>query len=105
MRVYVIIACTTPLLVFYHHGYLRLSLQDYCLNEKSTDESERYTHLTNAFVQKKHPNFHLLKENTIWSMQKFEQYVLKNYKLTMDDINKLYVQIKKILCYTFTAGS
>jgi tubulin--tyrosine ligase like protein 10 len=30
------------------------------------------THLTNAFVQKKHPSYDALKESTIWSMSKFE---------------------------------
>lgn len=33
------------------------------------DEKNRYKHLTNAAVQKKHPSFGASKESTIWSMQ------------------------------------
>jgi hypothetical protein len=39
------------------------------------DEGNRFTHLTNASVQKKHPDFKKEKENTIWSLEKFEALI------------------------------
>jgi hypothetical protein len=58
------------LLLLFHHGYLRLSMNAY-----SSNYLESYTHLTNAAIQKNHPDFQELKEDTIWSMQKMEEYV------------------------------
>jgi hypothetical protein len=39
--------------------------------ENVENEEDRYIHLTNAAVQKKHPDFKKEKENTIWSIEKF----------------------------------
>jgi len=41
-------------------------------SDQIEDEGNRFTHLTNASVQKKHPDFQKEKENTIWSLEKFE---------------------------------
>lgn len=45
------------------------------------EEGNRFTHLTNASVQKKHPDFQKEKENTIWSLEKFEVIGLSKIKL------------------------
>jgi hypothetical protein len=45
------------------------------MNAYSCNYLESYTHLTNAAVQKKHPDFKDQKEDTIWSMPQMEQYV------------------------------
>ena len=42
IRAYLLIAHTTPYVVFYHRGYVRLSCQDY-----SVDSTEMAAHLTN----------------------------------------------------------
>lgn len=33
------------------------------------NEANKYTHLTNAAVQKYHPDYELYKEDTIWDMK------------------------------------
>nr|XP_015822474.2 protein polyglycylase TTLL10 isoform X1 [Nothobranchius furzeri] len=73
VRSYLLIACTAPFMVFFHHGYVRLTCDVY--DPKSKDLS---THLTNQYIQKKHPLYSVQKEDTVWSMEKFNAYV--NYK-------------------------
>jgi hypothetical protein len=45
IRCYMLIANTKPLLVCFHHGYLRLSM-----NEFQTDDNNLITHLTNQVI-------------------------------------------------------
>lgn len=78
IRCYVLVANAKPLVALYHEGYLRLSLKDYDPTTLTGKEG-RVIHLTNAAVQKKHPDFKAKKEDTIWSMDTFKSYVMKTY--------------------------
>ncbi|XP_041479461.1 protein polyglycylase TTLL10-like [Lytechinus variegatus] len=70
VRAYMLIACTNPFIVLFHNGYLRLSCEDY--DPESTDIT---THLTNQFQQRKNPNYQDIKEDTVWSMNAFNDHV------------------------------
>ncbi|XP_052760654.1 protein polyglycylase TTLL10-like isoform X2 [Mya arenaria] len=70
VRAYMLVASTTPFLILYHKGYVRLSCAKY-----DQDDMNLGTHLTNQFVQKKDPNYKQLKEDTAWTMDKFNDYV------------------------------
>ena len=86
-----LIPSTKPLIALFHHGYLRLSM-----NEFNNDDSNLITHLTNQvrlrkkkyydirmftkyfffkFFQKKDPQYKEIKEDTTWSMDQFNDYV------------------------------
>jgi len=41
------------------------------------DHNERCAHLTNAAIQKKHPDFKMYKEDTIWNMMQFKKYLVE----------------------------
>ncbi|XP_071498782.1 uncharacterized protein [Diadema antillarum] len=73
VRSYMLIACTNPFIVLFHHGYLRLSCENY-----DPDSRDISTHLTNQYQQKKNPNYQDIKEETVWSMEDFNDHVNKN---------------------------
>ncbi|XP_076987164.1 inactive polyglycylase TTLL10, partial [Tamandua tetradactyla] len=70
VRSYLLIACAAPFMVFFGHGYARLTLGLY--DPHSDDLSG---HLTNQFMQKKSPLYVLLKEDTVWSMEHLNRYI------------------------------
>ncbi|GFO22072.1 protein polyglycylase ttll10-like isoform x1 [Plakobranchus ocellatus] len=70
IRSYMMIASTVPYLVVFHQGYVRLSCQKY-----DQADTNLTTHLTNQFVQKKDPMYKDYKEDTAWTMDKFNDYI------------------------------
>ncbi|XP_053323810.1 protein polyglycylase TTLL10-like [Spea bombifrons] len=74
VRSYMIISSTEPYVVFFRHGYVRLTCEQY--DHQSTDLT---SHLTNQYMQKKHPSYKELKDETIWSMERFNNYVNQEY--------------------------
>ncbi|XP_039507306.1 protein polyglycylase TTLL10 isoform X2 [Pimephales promelas] len=77
VRSYFLIACTSPYMVFFRHGYVRLTCNLYDPN------SDNITgHLTNQYMQKKHPLYSQLKEETVWSMEHFNTYINETYMLS-----------------------
>jgi Tubulin-tyrosine ligase family len=61
--VYCLVARTAPhYLLYYHSGYARLSLQRYGLDAGSL--ADPLVHLTNAAMQKKHPDY--CKQVRVW---------------------------------------
>ncbi|KAG8505500.1 Protein polyglycylase TTLL10 [Galemys pyrenaicus] len=77
VRSYLLIACAVPCMVFFSHGYARLTLSLY--NPHSRDLSG---HLTNQFMQKKSPLYTLLKEDTVWSMDQLNRYINSKFRKT-----------------------
>ncbi|XP_021088237.1 inactive polyglycylase TTLL10 isoform X2 [Mesocricetus auratus] len=77
VRSYLLIACAVPYMVFFGHGYARLTLSLY--DPHSSDLSG---HLTNQFMQKKSPLYMLLKESTVWSMEHLNRYINDKFRKT-----------------------
>lgn len=71
LRAYMLIGCCKPDMVFFREGYCRLSLQPYDLSNLD----DRYAHLTNQAVQKKHERYEAERDDTVWSMQQLNEYV------------------------------
>nr|XP_008529872.1 PREDICTED: inactive polyglycylase TTLL10 [Equus przewalskii] len=77
VRSYLLIACTTPYMVFFGHGYARLTLSLY-----DPHASDLGGHLTNQFMQKKSPLYVMLKEDTVWSMDHLNRYINDKFRKT-----------------------
>ncbi|XP_063001524.1 inactive polyglycylase TTLL10 [Elgaria multicarinata webbii] len=74
VRSYLLIACTVPYMLFFGHGYVRLT----CLNYDPKSE-DLTSHLTNQYVQKKSPIYSHVKEETVWQMERFNNYVNERF--------------------------
>lgn len=70
IRVYLLVGSSRPYNVFFHSGYLRLAVNTY-----DNESDDLTTHLTNQYVQKKHPNYLGSKDDTVWSMEQFQKYL------------------------------
>ncbi|KAG8002861.1 Protein polyglycylase TTLL10 [Nibea albiflora] len=79
VRSYLLIACTAPYMVFFRHGYVRLTCDLYDPNSQNLS-----AHLTNQYMQKKNPLYSQLKEDTVWSMESFNAYVNDRFRVAMD---------------------
>lgn len=64
----------------------------------------KFIHLTNNSVQKKHPNYANAKEETIWDMKRFEEYLIDNKGMNKEKIEEIYKKIKEIITYVIKAG-
>ncbi|KAK5608517.1 hypothetical protein CRENBAI_024222 [Crenichthys baileyi] len=76
VRSYLLIACTAPYMVFFRHGYVRLTCDVYDPRSKNLS-----AHLTNQYMQKKNPLYSQLKEDTVWSMESFNTYVNDKFQV------------------------
>ncbi|XP_072334095.1 protein polyglycylase TTLL10-like isoform X2 [Scyliorhinus torazame] len=74
VRSYLLIACTSPHMIFFRHGYVKLACNKY---DPYSDDLT--SHLTNQFVQKKNPLYSEMKEDTVWSMEHLNDYINENY--------------------------
>ena len=58
------------------HKRPALQLTDPCSCEDYTSDMSNLTaHLTNQYVQKKHASYAAKKDDTVWSMEQFNDYV------------------------------
>uniref|UniRef100_A0A8C5ER60 Uncharacterized protein n=2 Tax=Gouania willdenowi TaxID=441366 RepID=A0A8C5ER60_GOUWI len=77
VRSYLLIACTAPYMVFFGHGYVRLTCDPY-----DPSSNNLSAHLTNQYMQKKNPLYSQMKEDTVWSMESFNAYVNHSFQIT-----------------------
>ncbi|XP_061457518.1 inactive polyglycylase TTLL10 [Rhineura floridana] len=103
VRSYLLIACTAPYMLFFGHGYVRLT----CLNYDPKSE-DLTSHLTNQYVQKKSPMYSHVKEETVWRMDRFNNYVnerLRHIKGLPKDwvFNGFTKRMKEIMLQCFLA--
>ncbi|XP_062889088.1 protein polyglycylase TTLL10-like [Mobula hypostoma] len=75
VRSYFLIACSSPFVTFFRHGYAKLTCNEY--NPNSDDLTD---HLTNQAVQKKNPRYSGMKEDTVWSMEHLNDYINEKYR-------------------------
>uniref|UniRef100_A0A3Q3J0U8 Tubulin tyrosine ligase-like family, member 10 n=1 Tax=Monopterus albus TaxID=43700 RepID=A0A3Q3J0U8_MONAL len=76
VRSYLLVACTAPYMVFFRHGYVRLTCDLY-----DPSSNNLSTHLTNQCIQKKNPLYSEMKEDTVWSMESFNAYVNDRFQV------------------------
>uniref|UniRef100_H3BGX1 Tubulin tyrosine ligase like 10 n=1 Tax=Latimeria chalumnae TaxID=7897 RepID=H3BGX1_LATCH len=74
VRSFLLIASTVPYVVFFRHGYVRLTCNSY--DPRSDDLT---AHLTNQYMQKKNPLYNELKEETVWSMERLNNYINEKF--------------------------
>lgn len=74
VRGFVLIAETSPYILFYHEGYLRLSV------EKYDPKGGNNVHLTNSHIQTKSRNFSADKH--YWSFERFQKYLDTNHPMS-----------------------
>lgn len=78
IRAFMIVQCMKPYLVLYNHGYVRMSLNPYTVENF---EKDKITHLTNNSVQKNHPDYKSLKEKSIISISDLKVYLVSTGKI------------------------
>ncbi|CAN2388257.1 Tubulin tyrosine ligase-like family [Pristimantis euphronides] len=101
IRSYLLIASTVPYFLFFRHGYVRVTCNLY--DPKSDDLT---SHLTNQYMQKKHPLYNELKEDTVWTMERLNDYVneklAKSKDLPQDWVlNKCTQRMQQIMIHCF----
>ncbi|ESO08908.1 hypothetical protein HELRODRAFT_74190 [Helobdella robusta] len=102
IRVYMLVACMKPHLVLFRKGYIRL-----CLNKYDEAAEDLTVHLTNQFIQRKCPFYEVCKNETIWSFDKFNDYINKTVVankggVEIDWVYKtLWTKMKNIALFTY----
>nr|XP_046252153.1 protein polyglycylase TTLL10 isoform X2 [Scatophagus argus] len=102
VRSYLLIACTAPYMVFFSHGYVRLTCDLY-----DPSSNNLSAHLTNQYMQKKNPLYSQLKEDTVWSMESFNAYVNDRFQvakgLPRDWVLGTFARMQQIMTQCFFA--
>ncbi len=98
VRALVLIAGTTPYLLFHHEGYLRVSVKQFDLH------GDRAVHLTNSHVQVFSAGFK--PDKHFWSFQRFQRYLDSNHPDNDNFVHSRLVPfIKKIGLFILQAGT
>lgn len=97
VRSYLYIVDVADQVVYYHDGYIRKNAELY--DSDLTDLSNRFIHLSNVSVQKKHPDFAVIQEEMRWRYDRFQAY-LTEHNLAPDDwVEKTFRPTMKLMMW------
>lgn len=97
VRALLVIAGTTPYILFYHEGYLRVSV------EMFDAKGGRGAHLTNSHIQTLSRNYSVDKH--FWSFDRFQRYLDVHYPSNQNFVSDNLVPfIKKVAIFILQAG-
>lgn len=92
IRSYLFIASLDPPIVFFHDGYLRINIEKYDLNNLDNI----WSHISNIGMQKSHPKYEEMKNNSKWSLKTWINFMLKEKMI--NDKNFYKTTLKPELC-------
>ena len=99
VRAYFLIARTDPYLVFYHHGYLRLSLKKFVMN------SDPAVHLVNTHVQSQQEGYKQVAHTHMWTFREFQEYLTEHKLVGHNWVESvLEIFLKRVAIYIFHSG-
>lgn len=97
VRGFVLIASTNPYILFYHEGYLRLSVEEFDPLGGSS------VHLTNSHIQTRSKHYSV--EKHYWSFKQFQSYLDVHHQNNSDFVaQKLVPFIKKVALFILQTG-
>jgi hypothetical protein len=108
-RIYMLIASVDPLVVYYHDGFLRVSLQTYDKNSKDPATHFTNTHLSKAIFKKAKQDGEFrgmteseLREYQMWSMERLTKYLYETGKIKEENWLEAYLrpQFKRAFVHT-----
>ena len=88
IRAVVLIASTTPFLMFFHEGFLRVSTELF-----SEDSTDRRVHFTNTHVQQEVANASI--NDHLWSFDRFQKYIEEFHPQRKDFVERELVPFIK----------
>lgn len=108
IRAYCLIARTEPHLWLFHPGYCKVALEPYCMPEDFADERTRFAHLTNACVQRMHPDYKSSRRGQhIWSLAQAEEHLASlgcSQQLEGTFWPKIHQEMKRAISHLFRAS-
>ena len=103
VRSYLYIADAREQLVYYCDGYVRQNAEPY--DNALEDLTNRFKHLSNVSVQKKHPDFERIQEEMRWRYDKFQQYLTDHGVAPPDWVERVFrPQMKLMMWFAFKSS-
>ena len=103
VRSYLFIADARDMLVFFCDGYVRQNAEPY--DDALEDLGNRFKHLSNVSVQKKHPDFERIQEEMRWKYHKLQEYLTAHNQAPPDWVDRVFrPQMRLMMWFAFKSA-